>query len=109
MLFKFRFQQDDTKERRAFVDSLNFDWDIVTDEEKRELGEGLLAATPGFKRNDEEGWFKVDWEKVPELVERRGVLLKKGKAYVPLREQLSMILAEFSARLEKALEVGARS
>lgn len=104
MLFRFRFQQDDTRERRAFVDSLNFDWDMVTDDEKRELGEGLHAATPGLKRHEEEGWFKVDWEKVPELVERRAVLLKKGKAYVPVREQLSMILAEFSVRLEKALE-----
>ncbi|EEP81841.1 conserved hypothetical protein [Uncinocarpus reesii 1704] len=109
MLFKFRFQQDDSKERRAFVESLNFDWDILADEEKQELGESLLNATPGLKRTDDEGWFKVDWERVPELVERKGILVKKGKAYVPLREQLSMILAEFNARLEKALEFTSRA
>lgn len=105
MLFKFRFQQDDARERRAFVQTLNFDWDVVTDEEKQELSEQLLATTPGLRRLDDESWFKLDWERVPELVERRGVFLKHGKAYVPMREQLSMVLAEFTARLDKALEV----
>ena len=108
MLFKYRFQKDDTKERREFVESLNFDWEMVSEEEKHQVGECLLAATPGLKRLDDENWFKVDMEKVPELVERRAVFLKRGKAYVPLREQLSMILAEFTARLDKALEVRAR-
>ena len=108
MLFKFRFQQDDAKERRAFVEGLNFDWEMVLDEEKRQLGENLLAASPVLKRLDDENWFKVDWEKVPELVERRNVYLRKGVAYVPLREQLSLILVDFTARLEKALEVGPR-
>lgn len=105
MLFKFRFQGDDANERREFVKSLNFNWDVVSSEEKHELSESLLATTYGVRRLEEESWFKVDWEKVPELVERRGVFVKKGKAYVPVREQLSMVLEEFTARLEKALEV----
>jgi DNA primase large subunit len=33
------------------------------------------------------------------------VLLKYGKAYVPGREQLSMVVAEYTSRLDKALEV----
>ncbi|EER29354.1 Eukaryotic-type DNA primase, large subunit family protein [Coccidioides posadasii C735 delta SOWgp] len=107
MLFKFRFQLDDSAEREAFVESLNFDWDILSEEEKDELKNELHATTPGVKRD--KGWFKVDWEKVPELVERRSVFVKKGKAYVPLGEQQSMILAEFSARLEKALEFTSRA
>lgn len=105
MLFKFRFQQDDTRERRAFIESLNLDWEPVSDEERQELSEHLVSATPGLRRSDEETWYKVDWERVPELVERRAVYLRKGKAYVPGREQQSMIVAEFTARLEKAMEV----
>ena len=105
MLFRLRFQQDDSKERRAFIDSLNLDWEPVGDFEKTEIEESLLSSTPGLRRHDDETWYKVDWEKVPELVERRAVFLKKGKAYVPSREQLSMIVAEFTARLERALEV----
>ena len=75
------------------------------DAEKREYATELLASTPGVKRIDDESWFKVDWERVPELVEGRRVLLRRGKAYVPVREQLSMVLAEFSTRLDTALEV----
>ncbi len=104
-MFKLRFQNDDSIERQAFVKSLQFDWDVVSEEEKRELAADLVSATPGVRRVEEESWFKVDFEKVPELVESRRVLLRRGKAYVPVREQLSMILAEFTARLDKGLEV----
>ncbi|BCS19039.1 DNA primase subunit PRI2 [Aspergillus puulaauensis] len=109
MLFRFRFQADDSRERRAFIDSLNLDWESVSDEERRGVSDHLVAATPGLRRSDEESWYKVDWEKVPELVERRAVFLSKGKAYVPEREQLSMIIAEFTARLERALELTSRA
>lgn len=95
-------------EREAFVKSLQFDWDMVGEEEKRELAAELVAATPGLRRVDEESWFKVDFERVPELVEGRRVLLRRGRAYVPVREQLSMIVAEFTARLDKGLEVRSR-
>lgn len=108
MLFKMRLEEDDGREKRAFVESLNFNWDIVTADEKRALGEELLGATPGVRKLDDENWFKVDWTRVPELVEHRRVLVKRGKAYVPLKEQTSMILTEFTSRLEKALELTAR-
>lgn len=42
---------------------------------------------------------------MPELVEQRRVFLKAGKAYVPVREQMSMVLAGFTERLDKGLEV----
>lgn len=105
MLFKFRFQKDDSKERRAFIESLNLNWESVSEEERSELAEQLVTSTPGLRRAEDEAWFKVDWEKVPELIERRAVFIRKGKAYVPQREQLSMIIADFTARLEKAMEV----
>ncbi|KAI9668694.1 MAG: hypothetical protein M1829_005307 [Trizodia sp. TS-e1964] len=108
-LFKIRFQDDDAKERRSFVESLNFDWEVVDETEKRELASNLLAVIPGNRRLDDEGWFKVDWERVPELVEGRRVLLWAGKAYVPSKEQLSMVVSEFSTRLEHALEVTSRA
>lgn len=109
MMFRFRFQKDDSKERRHFIESLNLDWESVSDEERAEIAEQLVGATPGLRRADDETWYKVDWEKVPELVERRSVFIRKGKAYVPQREQLSMIIADFTARLEKAMEVRSRN
>jgi DNA primase large subunit len=106
MLFRLRFQADDARERQAFVEGLSLDWETVGDEERRECAEELRAAGGGYpKRIEEESYFKVDWERVPELVESRRVFLKAGKAYVPGREQLSMVVAEFTSRLDMALEV----
>ena len=47
----------------------------------------------------------MDFETVPELVESRRVFLKAGKAYVPGREQMSMVIAGFNSNVEKGLEV----
>jgi DNA primase large subunit len=108
MLFRLRFQGDDVRERErlAFVESLNLDWEVVGEEEKREFAEELKAAGGGYpKRIEEESYFKVDWERVPELVEFRKVFLSGGRAYVPGREQSSMVVAEFTGKLDAALEV----
>lgn len=105
MLFKSRFQTDDARERQSFIKGLNLDWEPVNEEEKNELSEYLFNATPGIRRTGEETWYKVDWERVPELVEHRSVYMQRGKAYVPGKEQLSMVIAEFTARLERAMEV----
>ncbi|KAI9798095.1 MAG: hypothetical protein M1833_004992 [Piccolia ochrophora] len=108
-LFKLRFQQDDVRERQAFVESLNFDWETVGEEEKHELAAELVASTPGVRRVDEESWFKLEWDRVPELIEGRRVFLKWGKAYVPVREQMSMVLTEFTARLDRGLLLTSRA
>ncbi|KAK9442468.1 DNA primase large subunit [Metarhizium brunneum] len=112
MLFRLRFNNDDLSERSAFVSSLDLDWwEAVTDDEKREYAADLAAMATGPKKSaaEDEMWFKVDWERVPELVDGRRVFLKQGKAYVPAREQSSMVVAEFSSRLEKQLEMTARA
>lgn len=107
-LFKLRIKQDDLRERKAFIDSLPMSWETVGEEEKALLIDDLKAATGSFKDDIETNWFKVEWENVPELVERRQVLLKKGKAYVHVREQMNMVVNEFSRQLESGLELAAR-
>ncbi|KAL2132235.1 hypothetical protein VTI74DRAFT_4058 [Chaetomium olivicolor] len=115
MLFRLRFQTDDSRERAAFVRTLNLDWETVGEEEKRALAP-QLATTVGFgfggkavQRVMDEEWCKVEWLRVPDLVEGRKVFVKGGKAYVPGREQQSMVLNAFTTRLEKALELTARA
>ena len=110
MLFRLRFQVDDSRERAAFVRTLNLDWEPVSDEEKRALSP-QLATTVGFGYGKkaphvmDEDWCKVDWMRVPDLIESRKVYVKAGKAYVPGREQQSMVLNAYTKRLEQALEV----
>lgn len=108
MLFRLRFGQDDARERAAFVAGLNLDWwEAVTDEERAEYAADFEAMVPPRKAgaSEDDAWFKVDWLRVPDLVEGRRVFLKKGKAFVPGREQASMVVAEFSSRLDRQLEV----
>lgn len=106
-LFKLRLQHDDTRERKEFIESLPMAWEVVGEDEKRMYMDELKAATR-CGRDDEEAWFKVDWEKVPELVERRQVLLKRGSAFVHVREQMSIVTNEFARNLETGLELAAR-
>ena len=106
-LFKLRLRDEDGEERREFVGSLPMSWETVGAEEKAMYADELKAAT-GVWRDEEESWFKVEWEKVPELVERRQCLLKRGMAYVHVREQQTMVVSEFSRKLESGLELAAR-
>lgn len=106
-LFRLRFQTENARERQDFVASLSLDWEAVSDQEKCILAQDLLNATPNLKKSDIEdgGWFKVDFETVTELVEARRIFVKGGKAYVPSKEQMSIVLAGFHDRLEQGLEV----
>lgn len=49
---------------------------------------------------------QVRWTRVPDLVQRRSVVLKGGWAYVPESAQASIVYDEFETRLGKAMEVG---
>ena len=113
MLFRMRLATDDMRERTAFINELNIDLELVSEEEKRQYAAQLaaIASYGSGKRQstDDEGWVKVDWERVPDLVDQRKVFIRAGKAFVPAREQQSMVVTEFTARLERALEVGEMS
>ncbi|KAI0001403.1 DNA primase, large subunit [Xylariaceae sp. FL0662B] len=109
MLFRLRLDGDSTRERSAFIQDLKLDWEPLTEEERTKYASELLATSGLKKGAEEESWFKVDWERVPDLVEGRRVFLKAGKAYVPSREQPSMVVAEFTQRLDRALELTARA
>ena len=71
------------------------------------LGPQLAAAT-GIK-GELGPFFKADWEKVVNLVETRRAFLKAGKAYAPITEQISLVLAEFTSRLDAALRITAHA
>jgi len=105
-LFRLRYRiLDSQAERRAFIDSLDLRWAVVDDNERSELHD-QLRATPGAPRKaDDQGWFKVDWDMVPDMVEQRRCLVTRGMAYVPIKEQLSLLVAEFTSNLDQALEV----
>lgn len=109
-LFRLRFESDDAQERERFLQTLQFEWKSVSQEEKQNNKESLLAATPWlYSTFDSESFFKVHWTRVADLVEKRRVFLQGGTAWVPMREQSSLVVAEFQSRLIKELEMTARA
>lgn len=105
ILFKIRYNSDDPEERDAFIKTCNLSWEPVTEAERQELGKKLdwLQQTREDGTDDSTGFFKVDFEKVPDLVAERRVVLHMGKAYVPLSNLRSFIMTEYTGKLERAL------
>ncbi|KAI3478080.1 hypothetical protein L1887_60011 [Cichorium endivia] len=110
LLFRLRFETDDASERESFMRSLNLDWNPVSNEEKNQYREQLVATHPKMASTfDSETFFKVDWTRVTDLVEKRRVFMRAGQAWVPIKEQSSLVLAEFQSRLMRDLEMTARA
>ncbi|TIA89580.1 hypothetical protein E3P99_02014 [Wallemia hederae] len=119
MLFRIRFDEASSAEKNAFLQSMKssqstrVDWEEVDDMEKESLRPFLINSSPIIALKpgefEKETYFKVKWTQVPELVERRRVYLKQGYAYVPIREQTSLILNTFSTQLQQALEFTAKA
>ncbi|KAH9484214.1 DNA primase large subunit [Psilocybe cubensis] len=98
-LFKIRYDEDIATEREAFLNSRDFNWIPVDPNE-------ALSVDKDYRKSEK--YYKVKWTRVPDLVEKRKVVLKGGWAYVPSRELSSIVFQEFEVRLEKALETTAR-
>ncbi|KAI0345442.1 DNA primase large subunit [Trametopsis cervina] len=105
-LFKCRYEEDDHAERELFLQSRDFGWEQVDEAEARMYRAELLAASPPpASLTTPEKYLKVRWTRVPDLVEKRRVFLKGGMAYVPSREQSSIIFDEYQRNLEKQLQL----
>ncbi|KAF7332250.1 Rsec15 protein [Mycena kentingensis (nom. inval.)] len=108
MLFKIRYETDDSTDRESFLSSRDFNWIAVDATEKEKHRDDLLTYVTRAENFENERYYKVRWTRVPDLVDKRRVFLKGGWAYVPTREQSSIIYQEFETRLERDLMVTAR-
>lgn len=118
-LFRYRLQQmasESRQEREEFLShslrilsAKNGDSDIrlMTSEEKAVHLDQLRAVHPAENIQSEE-FYNCPWELVPDLVAKRGVLLVKGRAFVPRWDCASIILNRFKEELEGSLEAIAR-
>ncbi|KAF9453209.1 DNA primase, large subunit [Macrolepiota fuliginosa MF-IS2] len=114
-LFRVRYEETEAMDREHFLSSRDFNWIPVTKEEKVQYNHGLYSMYHAFRHEqdradafEKEKFYKVKWTRVPDLVEKRKVFLKGGWAYVPGREQSSIVFKEFEVELERALETTAR-
>lgn len=113
--FRIKWDGDDVTERSRFLESLQLGWIPVGEEERAQLLPDLLTASqialpPGTTMNQyTENYYKVHWTKVPDLIEKRKVFLKNGFAYVPAREQASIVFQAFQVNLENQMMLTAKA
>lgn len=121
ILFKIRYNLLQPKEQKDFIHVNNdkLPWQYINQEEKLELLPDLIAATLSIIRNTlimesgdpssfsitkdqlnihiskNEGFIKLPFEKVPQLVGSRLILIRSGFAYIPSTLQLNLLSIEF--------------
>lgn len=109
-LFRYKLETEHLAEKESFLRAQDFAWRIVSPEEQRRHREQLLACHPRLAATFEsESFLQVPWHRVLDLVERRRVFVSRGTAWIPTKEQSSLIIAEFHARLQNQLEVTSRA
>lgn len=116
-LLRYRLQVvvDSSKEREEFISHAlrllaQASPDLVRQmrpDEKLAVMDQLRAIHPPDVLNNEE-FYNVAWELVPDLVAKRAVLLHRGRAFVPRSECTSIVLNRFREELELSLEAIAR-
>lgn len=69
-----------------------------------------VARGPCFQKNDiPSRYYKVAFEEVPTLVRHRKVFLYRGAAYVPERNILDVVAAQFRSKLSGALAIASKA
>jgi len=113
-LFKARFLHTagSKKEIARFMQENNLHFDQVPPEEVERERANLIAGSRGISGGDQlEGraFFKVPFTEALELVRSRKVFLKRGLAYVPDTELVTLIASVYRTNLSKALAHTCRS
>jgi len=114
-LFRLRWSHLVKNNHEALNDFMaehNLHYVPISDKEKQELGDALMAATglgiSGHKLADEE-FYKVPWQEAVDLVRARRVLVRHGFAYIPREELLSLVVGVFRSRLSHNLVLTCRA
>ncbi|ORX73408.1 hypothetical protein BCR32DRAFT_297191 [Anaeromyces robustus] len=114
-LFRLRWHRcKDQNMKKEFIKSLNLNMTELSGEEKEELKEELLETSyldNNFKNKDQyiqafesDTYYKIPFEQVTDLVQQRKIYIKGGVAYLPSKEQISLLLNQYKENLNKSME-----
>lgn len=116
-LFKHKFDGMQPNQKALFLKTHDMGYQPVDDAEYTdEIKEGIRNTIKTFanKEVDEimtkgaNGFYKVPFEEVFDLVRSRRVFLAGGSAYVPQKDLTSLVVGVFRSRLSKALAMTSR-
>ncbi|KAJ3318293.1 hypothetical protein HDV06_000577 [Boothiomyces sp. JEL0866] len=122
LLFKLRFMNASTDEREWFVKEAKLDLSPISiesliDTKYKKGGRGEIKDEFAKKfqltlkavYGDITNFYKVPFDKVPELVGKRQVIMIDGYAYIPESERVLLILNAFKDHLKQELENTAKA
>ncbi|XP_069462283.1 DNA primase large subunit isoform X3 [Ambystoma mexicanum] len=106
-LFRYRFSVLTKGAIQEFLNHNKLKYDAISVEEKESYKEKLRLSTPGLSTTkiDEQEFYKVPFQDALDLVRPRKVFLRKGFAYIPHQEIITIVLNDFRTKLSKALAV----
>lgn len=107
-MFRYRFQVLTKAEQLAYLNDSSSNikqfYELVTDDEKRQYKDDLIASTwtKGLNNStslgksfDSIAYFRVRFQHVPDLVRKRSCFLARGFAYVSDNDIISFVLQHF--------------
>ncbi|XP_063901553.1 DNA primase large subunit-like [Zophobas morio] len=111
-LFRFRLSNEDSESITSFLLHNNLYYNKILLEEKMALSKELKSvANKAFSREsfDATDIYKLRFEQAIDLVRGRRVFLKGGFAYVPKKDLITIVAAEFRQALSESLTLAAKS
>jgi len=116
-LFKHKFDMMAPNQKAAFLKTHDMGYQPVTIEEfTPAIQEGIRNTIKTFANKEADdimakganGFYKVPFEEVFDLVRSRRVYLSGGSAYVPQKDLTSLVVGVFRSRLSKATAMTSR-
>ncbi|XP_059059366.1 DNA primase large subunit [Achroia grisella] len=103
-LFKMRFTIMNTESVDTFFKLNNLCYTNISDEEKNDIIHYLRDSTP-YHNVDNMKFYKVKFYEVLDLVKLRKVYLHAGYAYIPHKDFVSVLSAQFRIHLKQSLAI----
>ncbi|XP_061425179.1 DNA primase large subunit isoform X3 [Lethenteron reissneri] len=109
-LFRFRFLQQMSESVTSFLNQNNLTYESLSKEEIKEYELKLTASTYGMSHHkvNESTFYKVPFTDALELVRSRKVFVRRGIAFIPQRDLVTIVLNDFRQNLSRALTITAR-
>lgn len=103
-LFKMRFANMKGDSVETFFKLNDLRYTNITEDEKNEVIQHLRDSTP-YSNVDNMKFYKVKFYEVLDLVKSRRVYLDGGYAYIPHRDFISVLSAQYRTHLKQSLAV----
>ncbi|XP_028034027.1 DNA primase large subunit-like [Bombyx mandarina] len=101
-LFKMRFAVMRGEAVEVFFKLNNLCYTTISEDEKNEVIQNLIESTP-YSKIDNMKFYKVKFFEVLDLVKARKVFLNGGYAYIPHRDFISVLAAQYRTHLKQNL------